>query len=134
MLLLLTLALPRPGIPRDGTVEGVPRLLETDLRGHRDLPGGNGRTTARRGRPDPMLELALAIETRHVMRGGGGGGRHGVLALRRRVVRGLLEGASDGRSLVEELLQDVVAGGGGWGEGGGGSLVVIHVWLGGSKR
>ena len=75
MLLLLTLALPRPGVHRDGTVEGVlPRLLETDLRRHRDLPGGNGRTTARRGRPDPMLELALAIETSHVMRGGGGGG------------------------------------------------------------
>ena len=83
LLLLLTLALPRPGIPRDGTVEGVPRLLETDLRRHRNLLGGNGRTAARRCRPDPMLKLALAIETRHVLRGGGGGGRHGVLALRR---------------------------------------------------
>jgi len=59
-----------------------------------------------------------------------------VLAIRRCVVRGLLEGASDGRGLVEELLQDVVAGGGGWGGGGGGGggLVVIHVWLGGIKE
>ena len=30
-----------------------------------------------------MLKLALAIETRHVMRDGGGGGHLGVLALRR---------------------------------------------------